>query len=59
MVDNKWIYDCEFGQEQFKRYMNAYLVKWLSSFNADSATECFTAVQELKRRVFNETKETS
>lgn len=25
--------------------------EWLSSFNADSATECFIAVQELKRRL--------
>ena len=24
---------------------------WLSSFNTDSATECFTAVQELKKRL--------
>jgi hypothetical protein len=24
---------------------------WLSSFNTDSATECFTAVQELKERL--------
>ena len=25
--------------------------EWLSSFNTDSATECFTAVQELKKRL--------
>jgi hypothetical protein len=24
---------------------------WLSTFNTDSATECFTAVQQLKERV--------
>ena len=27
------------------------LAKWLSSFNTDSATECFTAVQKLKKRL--------
>lgn len=26
------------------------LAEWLSSFNTDSATECFTAIQELKKR---------
>ena len=25
--------------------------EWLSSFNTNSATECFTAVQELKKRL--------
>ena len=28
--------------------------EWLSSFNTDSATECFTAVQELKKRLEGE-----
>ena len=28
--------------------------EWLSTFNTDSATECFTAVQELKRGLNNE-----
>ena len=27
------------------------LKEWLSSFNTDSATECFTAVQRLKESV--------
>jgi hypothetical protein len=27
--------------------------EWLSSFNTDSATECFTAVQELKKEIEN------
>lgn len=27
------------------------LKEWLSSFNTDSATECFTAVQELKKQI--------
>lgn len=27
------------------------LKEWLSSFNTESATECFTAVQRLKKRV--------
>ena len=25
--------------------------EWLESFNSDSATDCFTAVRELKKRV--------
>lgn len=29
------------------------LQEWLSSFNTESATECFTAVQELKKEVEN------
>lgn len=28
--------------------------EWLSSFNTDSATECFTAVQELKKKLEGE-----
>ncbi len=28
--------------------------EWLQTFNTDSATECFTAVQELKRGLNNE-----
>lgn len=31
--------------------VEARLYEWLMSFNTDSATECFTAVQELKRRL--------
>ena len=27
---------------------------WLSTFNTDSATECFTAVQELKKKLEGE-----
>ena len=30
------------------------LKEWLETFNTDSATECFTAVQELKRGLNNE-----
>lgn len=47
------VYDCDFGQEQFekRRFLNEYLRKWLSSFNTESATVCFTAVQELKKRL--------
>ena len=28
-----------------------WLSYWLSTFNTDSATKCFTAVQELKKRL--------
>lgn len=31
-----------------------WLSYWLSTFNTDSATECFTAVQELKKRLEGE-----
>ena len=30
------------------------LEEWLSTFNTNSATECFTAVQELKKRLEGE-----
>jgi hypothetical protein len=26
---------------------------WLSTFNTDSATECFTAVQRLKEKIYD------
>lgn len=29
----------------------APLKEWLSTFNTDSATECFTAVQRLKEKI--------
>ena len=31
-----------------------WLTYWLSSFNTDSATECFTAVNQLKEKLENE-----
>lgn len=50
------VYDCDFGQEQFekRRFLNEYLRKWLSSFNTNSATVCFTEIQELKKKVEKE-----
>ena len=55
-VNNEWVYDCDFGQEQFekRRFLNEYLRKWLSSFNTNSATVCFTEIQELKKKVEKE-----
>lgn len=35
--------------------MQASFEDWLSSFNTDSATKCFTAVQELKKRLESDT----
>lgn len=32
----------------------ATVKEWLSSFNTDSATKCFIAVQELKKEIENE-----
>ena len=49
---------CEFGtlglytlQEILEMQEKANIAAWLSSFNTDSATCCFTAVQQLKERV--------
>ena len=46
-------------EEQYKRIQALPSVtpsfkEWLSTFNTDSATECFTAVQELKKRLEGE-----
>lgn len=38
-------------QETLEMREKANIAAWLSSFNTDSATECFTAVQELKKRL--------
>lgn len=32
-------------------FFTSGVASWLSTFNTDSATECFNAVQELKRRL--------
>lgn len=46
---------CETEEEQeevLRRLsMMPKLQEWLSSFNPDSATECFTAVQELREKI--------
>jgi len=39
-----------------KRIIKTWLSSWLSSFNTDSATECFTAIQQLKEKM-NERKD--
>lgn len=38
---------------EFKRHKKI-IKHWLSSFNTDSATTCFTAIQELKKAVNKE-----
>ena len=39
-------------KEAFVKAYNEWIVKdWLSTFNTDSATECFTAVQRLKEKI--------
>lgn len=49
------------SKEELKRILllglnsDAQIKSWLSSFNTDSATECFTAVQELKKRLEDKT----
>lgn len=47
-------------EEQYKRIQALPSVKpsfkeWLSTFNTDSATQCFTAVQESKKRLEDDT----
>lgn len=47
-------------EEQYKRIQALPSVtpsfkEWLSTFNTDSATQCFTAVQELKKRLEGDT----
>lgn len=44
-----WNYGCDYGMEQYT--INQFLKRWMTTFNTDSATECFTAVQELKHRL--------
>lgn len=49
-------YKGELNEREKDRILNALdreekVCEWLSSFNTDSATECFNAVQELKKRL--------
>ena len=49
-------YKGELNKREKDRILNALdsdaqIKSWLSSFNTDSATECFTAVQELKKKM--------
>ena len=37
-------------ERQKQRIIKLFVNKWLESFNTDSATCCFTAVQEIKKR---------
>ena len=41
----------EKAYELGKAEMQTSFEEWLSTFSTDSATECFTAVQELKKRL--------
>lgn len=43
------------GTEQIVEWLKELKTykEWLSSFNTDSATECFTAVQQLKEKMKN------
>lgn len=56
-LDNngKWFIEILCDYMKGKAEMQTSFEEWLSSFNTDSATECFTAVQELKRRLEGDT----
>ena len=45
------MYNNPFMYQTLSNMIDELFVSWLSSFNTDSATECFTAVQELKKRL--------
>lgn len=42
-------------EKAYELGMQTSFEEWLSTFNTDSATECFTAVQELKKRLEDDT----
>lgn len=42
-------------EKAYELGMQTSFEEWLSTFNTDSATECFTAVQELKKRLEGDT----
>ena len=46
--------DCSMCSIKYKRMLKKSLSKWLNSFNTNSATVCFTAIQELKKAVNKE-----
>lgn len=39
------------GIQKQQTYKKQIIKDWLSTFNTDSATACFTAVQELKKKI--------
>lgn len=46
---NKNIYSCEKWECEYEQKLTPR--EWLSTFNTNSATECYTAVQRLKAEV--------
>ena len=47
-------FSCKECEIQYEEGLKEKVQKWLSSFDTDSATECFTAVNVLKERVEND-----
>lgn len=41
-------------EKAYELGMQTSFEEWLASFNTESATECFTAVQELKKKIMEE-----
>lgn len=48
------MYNNPFMYQTLSNMIDELFVSWLSSFNTESATCCFTAVQELKKRLEGE-----
>lgn len=53
ITDNgNFLYKTILSKEAFVKAYNKWIKEeWLSTFNTDSATACFTAVQELKKKI--------
>ena len=49
--DINFMYNSPSRYESLDRMIDEMIVSWLESFNTESATECFTAVQELKKKM--------
>lgn len=54
VIETTSMFGSDEGMEQIVEWLKELKTykEWLSSFNTDSATECFTAVQELKKIIF-------
>lgn len=53
VVENSKMICTDEGMRQIVEWLKKLKIydEWLSSFNTDSETECFNAVQELKKRL--------
>lgn len=49
--DINFMYNNPNEHESLNRMIDEMIASWLESFNTESATECFTTVQELKKKM--------